>query len=130
MWKRLKLIPSFCGFESNFLSKAASSTVSSISRHIRRGDVRKVYALHRGEAEAMEMVVHGDLKTSKIIGRFIGDIDFPKHTRIIALVRKDEFIIPNEETMIQSEDHIILFVASKQDIHHIERLFEVSPKFF
>ena len=52
-------------------------TIGSLLAHVRRGDVVRVHSLRRGAAEALEVVVHGDADSSKVIGRRIEDIVLP-----------------------------------------------------
>ncbi len=106
------------------------ATVSAILTHIRRGDMVNVYSLRRGAAEAIEVIAHGDKSTSKVIGHPLGSIQMPKGTLIGAIVRGNEVIIPNDSTMIQPQDHVILFVSDKKHIPYVERLFQVSAGFF
>jgi len=106
------------------------ATVGSILTHIRRGDIVNVHSLRRGAAEAIEVVAHGDKKTSKVVGRKIADIKLPKGTTIGALMRHDNVVITTGETEIEPEDHIIMFVANKRSVGDVEKLFQVSPGFF
>ncbi len=106
------------------------TTVSYILRYIRRGDMLNVYSLRRGAAEAIEVVAHGDRKTSKVVGRLVNEIKFPKGAAVGALVRGRDVLIALDDVIIESEDHVILFVSDKKDVRSIERLFQVSPKFF
>ena len=105
-------------------------SVGSILTHIRRGDITNVHSLRRGAAEAIEVVAHGDNKTSKVVGRSMQSIKLPKGTNLGAIVRGEEVIVPHSGTEIESEDHIILFVSDKKMIRDVERLFQVSPGFF
>lgn len=114
----------------NIAISPQQATVGSILTHIRRGDVANVHSLRRGAAEAIEAVAHGDYKHSKVVGRNLKQIKLPKGTTIGAIVRGDEVIVPHSETVIESEDHIIMFVSEKRFIHDVERLFQVSPGFF
>ena len=70
------------------------------------------------------------VKTSKIIGRTIEAINLPKGTTLGAIVREEAVIIPKADTIIQSGDHIILFVSDKKNMAAVEKLFLVSPGFF
>ena len=45
------------------------TTIGSILTHIRRGDIVNVHSLRRGAAEAIEIIAHGDNKTSRVVGR-------------------------------------------------------------
>jgi len=57
---------------------ADSITTSHLLHYLREGDTVKAVALRRGTAEAMEVVAHGSENSSEIIGKNIGDIDWPK----------------------------------------------------
>ena len=41
-------------------------------------------------------------------------------------MRGDEVLIAHHDTVIQSEDHVILFLIDKRDIGQVEKLFQVS----
>lgn len=104
-------------------------TIGALLRHIRRGDVVAVHSLRRGAAEAIEAVAHGDRETSRVVGRRLEEIKLPKSCTIGAVVRGDEVIVPHHDTVIEAEDHVILFVTDKRRIHEAERLFQVSATF-
>ncbi len=106
------------------------ATIGSILTHIRRGDIVNVHSLRRGAAEAMEVVAHGDRKTSKVIGRKIADIKLPKGANLGAIVRDNKVVMPEKDTVIEPEDHVILFLADNKHIDEVERLFQVSVTFF
>lgn len=105
------------------------ATIGSILTHIRRGDIINVHSLRRGAAEAIEIVAHGDISTSKVVGRKIEDIKLPKGTNIGAILRNNKVVIPNDETMIESDDHVILFLVDKRYLEEVECLFQVSVTF-
>lgn len=104
-------------------------TIGALLTHIRKGHVVKVHSLRRGAAEAIEAIAHGDPGRSKVVGRAIGEIELPPGTTIGGVVRGDEVIIAHHDIMIQSEDHVILFVSDKQHIRQVEKLFQVSATF-
>jgi len=104
-------------------------TIGALLTHVRRGDVVAVHALRRGAAEAIEAVAHGDSKTSKVVGRRIDQIELPEGTTIGAIVRGDEVLMAHHDIMIESEDHLILFLLNKKKIHEVEKLFQVGITF-
>ncbi len=106
------------------------ATIGSLLTHIRRGDVVVVHSLRRGAAEAIEAVAHGDHRTSKVVGRSIDQLKLPAGTTIGAIVRGDEVIIAHHDTVIESDDHVILFLVDKRRISEVERLFQVGVTFF
>jgi len=105
------------------------ATIGSLLTHVRRGDVSAVHSLRRGAAEAIETVAHGDENSSRVVGRAVDGIDLPPGTNIGAIVRNGEVIIAHHDTVIQAEDHVILFVVDKDRLPEVERLFQVSATF-
>ena len=118
--------------ESSVLDVAISPsliTVGSLLTHVRRGDTIAVHSLRRGAAEAIETIAHGDATSSSVVGRRIEEILLPSGTRVGALLRNQEVIIPHHDTVIEAEDHVILFVIDKKHIRDVERLFQVKVTF-
>ena len=108
----------------------SQATMSELLRHVRRGDVVAAHRLRQGVAEALEAVAHGDRATSRVVGRKVGELKLPKGASIGALVRGEEILIPDAETTIESDDHVIVFVPSRQQMARVEKLFQVSASFF
>jgi len=104
-------------------------TIGSLLAHVRRGDVSKVHSLRRGAAEAIEAVAHGDNKESAVVGRRIDELKLPKGTSIVTLVRGDEVIMAHHDTVIETDDHVILFMTDRRKIDKIENLFQVDVSF-
>jgi trk system potassium uptake protein TrkA len=104
-------------------------TIGSLLAHVRRGDVVKVHSLRRGAAEAIEAIAHGTDKESRVVGRRIEEIDLPKGTAIVALVRDDQVVIAHHDTVIETDDHVILFMTDRRKIERLEQLFQVGVSF-
>ncbi len=107
----------------------AQITIGVLLTHIRRGDVVAVHSLRRGAAEAIELIAHGDRATSQVVGRSIGELPLPQGTTVGAIARGDKLVFPSGETVIETDDHVILFLADKRKIADVERLFQVSITF-
>ncbi|MFT6464493.1 Trk system potassium transporter TrkA [Halopseudomonas sp.] len=118
------------GGEIDIAISPSQATIGTLLTHVRRGDIVNVYSLRRGAAEAIEAVAHGDPRSSKVVGRKIGEIDLPPGTTIGAIVRNEEVLIAHDSTLVESEDHVILFVIDKKHIRDVERLFQVGLTFF
>jgi trk system potassium uptake protein TrkA len=101
-------------------------TLGTLLAHVRRGDVVKVHSLRRGAAEAIEAVAHGEARESRVVGRRIEEIQLPRGATISAIVRGDEVLMAHHDTMIEADDHVILFIAARRQIDEVERLFEVG----
>ncbi len=105
-------------------------TLGSLLAHVRRGDVAKVHSLRRGGAEAIEAIAHGKRESSKVVGRTVEDIPLPADTTISALVRGEEVLIAHHDTMVEEDDHVILFMSDRKNIAEVEKLFQVEVTFF
>jgi len=78
----------------------------------------------------MEAVAHGDYKSSKVVGRRVEEIRLPPGATIGAIARSDEVIICHHDTVIEADDHVILFLVDKKRVPEVERLFSVGATFF
>jgi trk system potassium uptake protein TrkA len=125
----------------------AQVSIGSLLTFCRRGDVARVHSLRRGAAEALELVVHGDRKSSKVVGRRIDELPVIKGAQIAAIVREagdmqvvqmDGFlvdkpvarvIIPHHDTVIEENDHVVVFCARKREVQQVEKLFQVGFQF-
>jgi trk system potassium uptake protein TrkA len=126
----------------------AQVSIGTLLAHVRHGDVAQVHSLRRGAAEALEIVVHGDEKSSKVVGRRIGDLPVIPGAIIAAIVRnldklediryrgmamekrKGHVVIGHKDEVIQTDDHVIIFCMNKKVVKKVEKLFEVGFHFF
>jgi trk system potassium uptake protein TrkA len=107
----------------------AQVTIGSLLAYVRQGDVAAVHSLRRGAAEALELVAHGDRDSSHVVGRRIEEIEAPAGTTIGAIVRENEVLIAHHDTVIEENDHVIVFVNDKRDVSKVEKLFQVKLGF-
>jgi trk system potassium uptake protein TrkA len=118
------------GGEIDIAISPAQATVGPLLSKIRRGDMAAVHSLRRGAAEVLEIVVHGDTKTSKVVGRRIGDVALPEGASIAAIIRGEDVVIAHHDTLVEAEDHLIVFALNKRIIPKVEKLFQVGFGFF
>ena len=112
----------------------SQTVIGELLAHLRRGDVAAVHSLRRGAAEVLEGVARGDVKTSKLVGRKIEEIKLPKGARVGAIVRGEgrhgQVLMPHHDTVIEADDHVIIFIPNKRSVRDVEKLFQVSATFF
>jgi len=108
----------------------ADVTIGSILAHVRRADVARVHSLRRGAAEALEIVIHGNKSTSQCVGRRVDAIAWPAGALLGAVVRGQEVLMAHHDLVLESEDHLILFVTEIRTVQKIEKLLQVSASFF
>ena len=122
----------------------AQATIGTLLARVRRGDCAAVHSLRRGAAEALELVAHGDVKSSKVVGRRIEQLDLPKGATIGAIVRRRargvdgdgqraaydyEVLMAHHDVVIEPDDHVIVFVVNKRMVPKVEKLFQVNVNF-
>jgi trk/ktr system potassium uptake protein len=105
-------------------------TIGSLLTHVRRGDISNVHSLRRGAAEAIEVTAHGDAYSSKVVGRRLDEITLPEGVTIGAIVRGDEVLIAHSHVVVETDDHVILFLVDRRKINAVEKLFAVGFGFF
>jgi trk system potassium uptake protein TrkA len=122
----------------------AQATIGTLLARVRRGDCVAVHSLRRGAAEALELVAHGDAKSSRVVGRRIEEIDLPKGATIGAIVRRRvtetptdalakhdyQVLMAHHDLVIEPDDHVIVFVVNKRIVPKVEKLFQVDMSFF
>jgi trk system potassium uptake protein TrkA len=131
------------GGEIDIAVSPQQTTIGSLLTHVRRGDIVNVHSLRRGAAEAIEVIAHGDERSSKVVGKALEDIDLPEGATIGAIVREKprdkgddgaapeyEVIIAHDDVVVQAGDHVIVFLVNKRFTRDIERLFQVGFTFF
>jgi trk system potassium uptake protein TrkA len=99
-------------------------TIGSLLAHVRLGDVVQVHALRRGRAEAIEAIAHGEPGKSKVVGKTIDAIKLPPGTTISAIVRNDDVLQAHHDTVVEDNDHVILFMTDRRHIDEVEKLFQ------
>lgn len=126
----------------------AQISIGTLLAYVRQGDVAEVHSLRRGAAEALEIVAHGDRNTSKVVGRRIDEVDWPKGVTVAAMVRNfeqpivigqtddwtaitryGEVVIAHHDTVIEAGDHVIIFCTRKKLVKKVEKLFQVGFHF-
>ncbi|CAK7054896.1 Trk system potassium transporter TrkA [Saezia sanguinis] len=147
----------------------AQTMLGELLAHVRKGEVIAVHSLRRGVAEALEIVARGTRKTSRVIGRQLGDLKLPAGVQVGLIIRglsdgtvtpdstlatesgfadstqiqdnpqqtaqtlvqlpNAQVIIPSSHTVIENNDHIVLFLPSKRLIRDVEKLFKVGATF-
>jgi trk system potassium uptake protein TrkA len=103
-------------------------TIGALLAHVRRGDVVRVHSLRRGAAEAMEAIVHADSRESPVAGKRIEQIELPEGTTIGAIVRGEQVIMAHHDTVIEAEDHVILFLTDRRHVEEVGRLFQTGTR--
>ncbi|WP_419420043.1 Trk system potassium transporter TrkA [Legionella sp. D16C41] len=104
-------------------------TIGCILAKLRGGHMVKVHRLQDGEAEAIELITHGDHYTSQVVGRSLSEIELPPSCFIAAIIRDNKPILATSELIIESNDHVILLLLKRRYVRQLETLFQVTLTF-
>ena len=94
-------------------------TANTIFRYVRRGEVVDLAKLNNMDAEIVEFKVH---EGSKVIGKEIKELIFPKRATIGGVIRDGKGIIALGNFIIQKDD-LVLVCSQPQAIRKVEQLF-------
>ena len=103
-----------------------STTVSSILRHVRQGQIRSVYSIGDAEAEIIEARV---MKTSRLAGRRVSEIGFPEGALLGMVRRRDEIHRPTSSFRVEAGDVVTIFTLTS-DVAEVQGLLQVAVDFF
>lgn len=104
-------------------------TIGTLLALARKGDMVRVHSLRRGRAEAIEAVAHGDAESSRVVGKRIEQIELPPGTSINVIVRGSKVLAAHHDTVVQADDHLILFLGDRRQVDRVERLFLLPARF-
>jgi trk system potassium uptake protein TrkA len=92
---------------------------SHIFRHTLRANVSHVKCLTATDADVLELIAQRD---SKITKGTLREINMSKDMNIGGIIRGEEVIIPNGDTRIQPDDHVVV-IALPSGIKKVEKMF-------
>ncbi len=104
-------------------------TIGSLLALARRGDMVKVHSLRRGRAEAIEAIAHGNAENSRVVGRTVEQVVLPPGTTMNVIVREDKVMEAHHDTLIRTDDHIIMFLTDRRQVDQVARLFQLPGRF-
>ena len=94
-------------------------TANTIFRYVRRGEVVDLAKLNNMDAEIVEFKVH---EGSKVIGKEIKELSFPKKATIGGVISDGKGLIALGNFIIQKDD-LVLVCSQPQAIRKVEQLF-------
>ena len=98
------------------------NTVSSILKHVHKGTIETAYTILNGEYEVIEADI---IESSELINKELKNSNLPDDIRIGAILRKDDVIIPTSKFIFEKKD-IVVFLAKRDQLSLVERLFQIS----
>ncbi len=98
------------------------NTVSSILKHVHKGTIETAYTILNGEFEVIEAQI---IDSSELINKELKNSNLPEDIKIGAILRKDDIIIPTSKFIFEKKDTVV-FLAKRDQLSLVERLFQIS----
>ncbi len=95
------------------------SSVDSILKFIKRGNIKSIHSILTGKAEVIEFSMNNG---NSISGKAIKEIKMPDNSLILAVTRNKTSLIPDGNFIVQAGDAIVV-ISSNESINDIESLF-------
>lgn len=115
-------------FNDNFHVDVALNQANLLAHLIQEemslGDMMTLLKLRRGEFSLIEEKVH---PTAVAAGKSLRDLELPSACTIVAIIRKNEMLIPRGDAILQPADEIIALVHHSK-LQELERLLGDNPK--
>lgn len=105
------------------------TTISALLNHVRQGDVVNAVSMRHGVAEVQEIIIHGEADSSQVVGRKIEELKLPTGTIIAAILRGNEVIIAKRKVVIETGDHVVVYINDKKYVPDVEKLFQPDTFF-
>lgn len=91
-----------------------------IFRYIREGNIHSITSIHGVDAEILEFEV---AKGSKVVGKPLRKLGFPRSAIIGGVIRDDKGYIPMGDFVFQEHDRIVV-LSKYETIHAVESFFK------
>jgi len=100
-----------------------ASSVSAILKYVRRGNIKCVYSIFDGKAEAIEFTINA---SSRIAGKMVKEMQLPNGSLVVAVNRVtssgSKNYVPNGEFVVEAGDNVVTFAKAEQ-VDALEELF-------
>lgn len=124
--RRIDYIPLVARVGIDGVINPRHAAIGRILHFIRKGKIISATPLRDERAEAFEFVA---LETSDITERPFKEMHFPTGTIVGAIVRGEEIIIPDGDSVILPGDHVVIFTP-RSVIPQLEKLLTVKLEYF
>jgi trk system potassium uptake protein len=120
--KRPQYVPVYNALGIHNLINPRMLAAAHILRLTRQKEVVALSMVQGEKAEVLELVLP---ERTRVTNKKIKEIHFPRGMMIGSIVREEEVLIPEGETVLLPDDHLIIF-ALPNTVHKLERYFATA----
>ncbi len=99
-------------------------TAAEMLKEIRGKSSLSLHLLLNGQVECLELIIK---ERQLVCGKALENLNLPEGILIIAVIRKNEMLVPNGKTVLEAGDRIILF-AMHQVAPKMQKIFSSEGK--
>lgn len=115
------------GNEIDAIVSPKESIISALLSNIRQEGVEKMRIFKQGQAEALELKVQGNQRSSYVIGRKLEDLNIPKGVTL-GLALRDKLVLKiDEKYVFEDGDHVVAFLSERGQMRNLVKLFRPRP---
>ena len=100
-------------------------TISKILQKVRSGRIMSDYTIGDGFGEVIEAEI---LANSDFVNNNLSELKLPKSIRTGVILRKDQIIIPNNNTKFEEGDDVVFF-SETDSVKKLEKLLSIRQEF-
>ena len=100
-------------------------TISKILQKVRSGRIMSDYTIGDGFGEVIEAEI---LANSDFVNNNLSELKLPKSIRTGVILRKDQIIIPNNNTKFEEGDDVVFF-SETDSVKKLEKLLSIRQQF-
>ena len=101
--------------------------ISALLSLILQEGLVKLRIFRHGQAEALELLVQGDPRSSYVIGRKLEDLTLPPGVHFGIALREKMVIKIDQDYVFTSGDHVVVYLTDRTQMRALVKLFKPRP---
>lgn len=115
------------GHEIDAIVSPQEAIISGLLSNILQEGVEKMRIFRQGMAEAIEIRVQGNKRSSYVIGRKIDDINLPAGVTLGLVLREKMVLKIDENFVFEDGDRVIVFLSDRTQMRAVVKIFKPRP---
>ncbi len=115
------------GKEIDAIISPREAIISALLSNILQEGVEKMRIFRQGQAEALELLVQGDKRSSYVVGRKIDDLMLPSGVAF-GMALRDKLVVKMDENYVfEDGDRVVAYLTDRTHMRALVKLFKPRP---
>lgn len=115
------------GQEIDAIVSPQEAIISGLLSNILQEGVEKMRIFRQGKAEAIEIKVQGNKRSSYVVGRKLDDINLPSGVTMGLVLREKMVLKIDENFVFEDGDRVIVFLSDRSQMRAVVKIFKPRP---